>query len=421
MNSRRFPSFSFPAKASAKTLAALIATSALLTACGGGSSQSTEETSDEHEHTGRLLFSLSDSDTLMVFDQEESAFESVEDSAAGNAATLVLADNGLSAAVLSNGIADFVYSGLHSEEEEEALVEAEGEHGHEEAELLSLSLDSVTAMTSTEGHFSLLRNGSTVLLPAEDLEDSGLAFENTTGPASQTYPGLLLEEEHELMLFFAADKAQVYEAGAATGDEFSCTNPAASVQGTEFALVLCDEGVLTVKVEETETDHEIDSDTLTALSSATQVRSNGHDFAAFSADGLWLIHEDDNETLQPESVNLTGVSEICNAAFATEDEETLAVLNSAGYLHIIDAESAEETRIALDETVTTNLSCDALALANGPEGFMVVDKNDGILYIIDAHDGSPYHVHSRYQDNALTTLADVVLMHAIDAEHAHEH
>jgi hypothetical protein len=421
MNSRTFPSLFSRGQASIKTLAASVAAATLLTACGGGSSQSTSDTSEEHEHTGRLLFSLSDSDTLMVFDQEENEFETLADSAAGNAASLLLADNGLSAAVLSNGIVNFVYSGLHSEEEEEALVEAEGEHDHEEAELLTLSLDSVSAMTSTQGHFSLLQNGSTVLLPAEDLEDTELDFENTTGPASQTYPGLVLDEEHELMLFFAAAKAQVYEAGAATGDEFSCSNPAASVQGTEFALVQCDEGVLTVKVEETETDHEIDSATLSALSSATQVRSNGHDFAAFDAASLWLIQEDDNEVLQAESVNLTGVSGICDAAFATEDEETLAVLNSAGYLHIIDAESGAESLIALDETVTTNLSCDDLALANGPEGFMVADKNDGILYIIDAHDGSPYHVHSRYQDDTLTTLADAVFMHAIDAEHTHEH
>src|SRR5690606_9765461 len=114
----------------------VLAMAGLLTACGGGSSSDKAVIDNhDHAHSGRLLYSLTNNTTLKVYDQAEKSFENLESDAAGNAAQLILADNGLSTAVLTNGILNIVYSGLHTEEE---TATTEAEHGeHEHAEMLS--------------------------------------------------------------------------------------------------------------------------------------------------------------------------------------------------------------------------------------------------------------------------------------------
>src|SRR5690606_16560861 len=189
----------------------VLAMAGLLTACGGGSSSDNPATDDQdHAHSGRLLYSLTNNTTLKVYDQAEARFENLDTDATGSAAQLVLADNGLSAAVYSptEKTVQIVYSGLHAEEE---TATTEAEHGeHEHAEMLSTSLNSVDQVVGTRGHFSALLNGYTRLLPTADMEAAGLDFEAALNtPASQTYPALVLEA-HDLKLFFAGNQAVIY-------------------------------------------------------------------------------------------------------------------------------------------------------------------------------------------------------------------
>src|SRR5690606_31375167 len=202
----------------------VLAMAGLLTACGVGSSSDNPATDDQdHAHSGRLLYSLTNNTTLKVYDQAEKSFENLESDAAGNAAQLILADNGLSAAVLTNGILNIVYSGLHTEEE---TATTEAEHGEQEhAERLSNSLDSVDRLVLTRGHSSALLNGYTRLLPTADIEAAGLNFDAARNtPASQTYAARALEDAHGLKLFFSAATAYVYE-DATEKSSFACTTP----------------------------------------------------------------------------------------------------------------------------------------------------------------------------------------------------
>lgn len=410
-----------------------------LSACGGDSSSdsSADDHQHGHEHNGRLLFSLSNTTSLRVFDQAEAEFESLQGDASGNAATLVLADNGLSAVVLANKIAQVVYSGLHAEEDETDATHtatnttnttASEEHAHDEhehAELLTLSLSNVERVISTQGHFSLLANGATQLLPSADVETAGLDFESITGPAAQSFPALVLDEAHELFLFFADDKAQVYEAGVVTADEFACSNPQDAAQAGALNVVLCDEGLQYLLVEDDSGVHSLHSGTVSFASatSITALTSNGHDVVAYNGSNAFLLHEGAAHSLNAETLPLTlgAGSALCQAAFASEDSETLALVSDDAFLNLLNlADSSLNKRVALDETVSSGLSCAQLALAFAPEGFLVADKQAALLYLIDAHDG-PYHVHSRYRDSQLSNLSQMVFMHSMNAAHEHEH
>lgn len=409
----------------------VIALSSALIACGGGSSSSSDDDHyHDHEHSGRLLFSVSDNTTLTVYDEEEEAFDNIG-SAAGNGAQLVLADNGLSAAVLANGILNIVYSGLHAEDDEEGTEEGHGEHEH--AEMLEVSLPSVDQVVTTRGHFSALSNGATQLLPTADVEAEGLAFENTTGPASQTYPALVLDEEHDLKLFFADGQAHVYE-GDTSDTTFACANPQGHAEAGELTVLNCDGSAVYVLIEEHNDHHHIHHDDVAfpAATSISGLTSNGHDVVAWNSTAVWVLEAAEHEhvdvmvvaaaaeeeaDVSAEALTLAlGGATICTAAFATEDEESLGVLSSDGKLHILNLDSAATTTIVLDETASP--SCAGLALANGPEAFLVADKAAGLLYMVDAHDG-PYHIHTRLQDDDMINLSNLVFMHAIDASHDH--
>lgn len=402
-----------------------------LSACGGDSSNNSNDDSGhqhEHEHSGRLLFSLTDTTSLTVFDQAEATFESLDGTASGNAATLVLADNGLSAVVLANNIAQVVYSGLHAEDDEAAEASADATHEeHEHAELLALSLSSVDRVITTQGHFSLLTNGATQLLPSADMEAAGLDFESITGPAAQNFPALVLDEEHGMFLFFAAGKAQVYENGAVTTDEFACSNPQAAAQTGEMSVILCDEGLQYLLVEEENGEHSLHSGSVsfTSPNTMTALISNGHDVVAYNASSAFLLHEEADHSISAEALPLTlsAGKQICQAAFASEDSETLALVSNDAFLNLLDLEdSSANKRVALDETVSNGLNCNQLALAFAPEGFLVADKNAALLYLIDSH-GGPYHVHSRYPNSQLGNLSQMVFMHsmAVSDDHSHTH
>src|SRR5690606_21841589 len=257
-----------------------------------GSSSDNPATDDQdHAHSGRLLYSLTNNTTLKVYDQAEERFENLDTDATGNVAQLVLADNGLSAAVYSptKKTVQIVYSGLHTEEE---TATTEAEHGeHEHAEMLSNSLDSVDRLVVTRGHFSALLNGYTRLLPTADMEAAGLNFEAALNtPASQTYPALVLEEAHDLKLFFTATTAYVYE-DATEKSSFACTTPSGHAEAGELTVLNCGDGAHFVLAEEHDGHHHfytgaVEFDAATTVSGLT---SNGDDIIVWNTSGAWVV------------------------------------------------------------------------------------------------------------------------------------
>src|SRR5690606_9987730 len=150
-------------------------------------------------------------------------------------------------------ILNIVYSGLHAEEESAMAETDHGEHDH--AELLSISPDYVAQVVGTRGHFSALRNGAPHLLPTADAEAAGLNFEAALNtPASQTYPALVLEEAHDLKLFFTATKAHIYEGGT-EDSAFACTTPTGHAEAGELTVLNCGDGAHFVLAEEHDGHH----------------------------------------------------------------------------------------------------------------------------------------------------------------------
>src|SRR5690606_15305970 len=398
-----------------------------------GSSSDNPATDDQdHAHSGRLLYSLTNNTTLKVYDQAEARFENLDTDATGNVAQLVLADNGLSAAVYSptKKTVQIVYSGLHAEEET-ATTEAEhGEHAH--AEMLSISLDSVDQVVVTRGHFSALLNGYTQLLPTADMEAAGLNFEAALNtPASQTYPALVLEEAYDLKLFFTATTAYIYYEDGTEHSSFACTTPSGHAEAGELTVLNCGNGLHFVLAEEHDDHHHfhngaVEFDTATTMTGLT---SNGHDIVAWNSTGAWVVAADEHShsdvTPVMPAVRATALTlplnsaAICTAAFATEDEDTLGLLTDNNQLHLINLADQSTRSITLDESNTTG--CDHLRLATGPEAFMVADRDAGLVYLVDSHDGRPYHIHSRLRDDSIRTLENMVFMHAVDASHDHDH
>lgn len=423
----------------AKSLLVLAISSALV-ACGGSSSSKKDEHDHEHEHehehddhAGRLLFSVQDNDPLFVYDEAENKFDDIG-SATANAATLVLADNGLSAAVLAGTTLNIVFSGLHNDDHNE---EHDHDEEHDHAELLDITLNSVTKVIATRGHFSALSNGATQLLNSDDIENPMLAFETAiTTPASQTYPGIVLDAEHRV--FFAADNAYVYN-DMDLEDTLDCTNPTHHAEAGELTVINCDGTAKYVVLEVHGDHHHIYTGEVAGLSAInlTNLTSNGHDIVAWTSSNAWIIaineHDDShthdmvsiqaaNESLTVEASALTlpelnGAS-ICQAAFATEDKDTLGVLTSNGRLHLINVEDDTNRTLTLDNT---NTDCNSLHLAAGAEAFLVANTVESKLYLIDAHDG-PYHIHSRINDSRISELAHMVYMHASHDDHDdHDH
>lgn len=410
----------------------VIALSSALIACGGGSASSSDDDHNhehEHEHSGRLLFSVSDNTTLTVYDEEEEAFEPLEQYAAGNGAQLVLADNGLSAAVLASGTLNIVYSGLHAEDEEENAEEDHGEHEH--AEMLEVSLPSVDQVVTTRGHFSALRLGATQLLPTADVEAADLDFEPPLDTvASQTYPALVLDEEHGLTLFFAAGQAYVYE-GDISDTTFACVDPQGHAEAGELTVLNCDGSAVYVLIEEHEATVEVHTGEVSGPTGITGLTSNGHEVLAWNGTAAWVLEAAEHEhvdvmvvaaaaeeeaDVSAEALTLAlGGATICNAAFATEDEDTLGILTSNGLLHLTNPNNPQP--LALD--MSENPGCENLFLASGPEAFIAVDKVAEQLYIFDTLSGGSYHLHDRIEGDELANLSNLVFMHAIDASHDH--
>ena len=403
---------------------AVTSASLFLTACGGDSSSSSSE-EEEHEHTGRLLIS-DDTTTLTVYDQSEAAFETLAGSAALASPSLVLADNGLSAAVVNSSSVQFVHSGLHSEEEEEAAEEEE--HDHEEADVIDLTVSgTISKVVTSKGHFAILADGATQLVPADDIESVTAADIETFDAVTQSYPALVLDEDSETLLVFSGDNAVVYTEDSATAVSTSCSSPAWHVESEHMTLFGCDEGVKAMSMEGDFTEFTTLQLPDTASGWPENWITNGEDIVGYSADSVLTVYEDeDTESIVVEDVTTIATSEgasgnICAAAFATEDSDAVAFLSDDANLYVVDTETEEVTTVALKFSDAATLSCADLHMTAAAAGFPVVDESAAYLYLFDAHDGAAYHLHSSVAlDSGIGDINDAVFMHAIESE-AHEH
>ncbi|NVK37183.1 MAG: hypothetical protein HWE18_04600 [Gammaproteobacteria bacterium] len=398
------------------------AASLALTACGGSSSSSS---SSEEEHDISILVSQSNTTSLSLL--EEGALETLDEAAAGNGAKLVLSENGAFAAVLANGTVNFVH-GLHEEEEGE---EAHEEDEHEEAHVLTHNLTGTDiAVVPSNGHFAVLVDGDTTFIEYAELENETPATEDTSGlSVDEVYPALMLDEAHDLKLVFDGTNAKVFEANTEEYS-FACANPSSHGQTSELVVVSCDEGAVSLLIEEGETEHVITSEVLADLDGVDEDyiwRAQGHVIAGFvpnSTDYAIVEHDETNGILvvkgSDDGTNVFSEN-ICDLQLDTTDGDVLT-LTAGGKFVALDHEGAVLKTIALDESAQT--SCGDLVLASASKAVVVIDNNvlKGYGIDVDEPETNPagYHVHERFDLN-VSDIASMVIFHEVGETHDHAH
>lgn len=415
----------------------VVSSALLLTACGGDSSSSSaSSTEDEHNHesNARLLIAETNDTALTIFDQADEQFEALGNAAALGA-SLVRSDDGLSAAVVTSSGVQFVFSGLHEEDGEEEDGEHTESHAAEILDSLTLTASDVT-VSMTHNHFAVLNAGDTLLYPAGSLEEATAAEDTLTfTDVTQTYPAAILDEEHEMFLVFANGTATVYEAGEATEHTIACANPSAVALAHELTLAQCGTELVGVVMEEVEEDStaasgaldneeehsiEIMNIALDGMSVAGLV-SNGevaliNDTGAQSSTVSW---NDDTESVDVTAVTLEGDADlICAIQIATADA-TAGILTNDNQLHFLNVSDDTVSRISLDDSDSD--ACADWNLTSGAQSFAALDNDAGLMYYVDSHDGSSYHIHERFDVPEGTSVSSAAWLHSVEAEDDHDH
>lgn len=260
-------------------------TAMALTGCGGSSGGGSSD-GDDHEHESSILVSQTDTSTLSLL--EDGELESLEDAAAGNGATLVLGETGAYAAVLSGTTVNFVH-GLHEEEdheEEEEEIHDEEEHEHEEEAHLLDHSETGSQVITTSGHFAILNAGSTTFIEYDELENDTPDTEDTSAlSVTETYPALMIDEDHDLVMAFDGTNAKIYE-DTTQEDSFACANPSSHGQTDELVVVTCDEGARAIVIGEDKSHEHTFEDSLLTLdgtASNYEWRAQGHVIVGFES------------------------------------------------------------------------------------------------------------------------------------------
>lgn len=397
----------------------------ILAACGSDDDHSHGDAHDEHEHN--LLISQADSNVLSVL--EEGTPESLDDTASGNVQSMLLANNGEIAAVLSAGTVDFVVVHEHEEEEEGEAHEGEEEHDKLGVVTIAALSSGVSQVTNTIGHFSVLVNNQTQLVPYSVFEEGGNPDSEalSLGIVEEAYPALLLEEgeTETVTLAFDGTNAVVYEDTTATSDTTACSDVDSAAQNAEFAVVSCDDTTFSVKLEEGESDHTIEFDTTFTIATGVEWKTAGGVFVGLGADNQFYVLEE-NETTEvlelegsfaaTETVNEATV-ELCAWGIDSLEAEIFAL--TATELTIFDHYATSHS-ITLDET--QGATCGDLRMATASQAVFVLDNNGAVLYEIDKEEGaSQYHIHGR-ETLSVTDIESAVIFHEVGTDsHSHSH
>lgn len=390
-------------------------TALALTACGGSSSSSSDDTSeaDEHDHEFSILVAQNNTSTLSLL--EEGELEALDDAAAGNGATLVLGETGAYAAVLANNTINFVH-GLHEEEEHE-------EEHEEEAHVLDFDLTGSQVIT-TGGHFAVLDAGTTTFIEYDELENDMPATENTDALSLiETYPALMIDEAHGVVMVFDGTDAKVFE-DTTEEASFACANPSSHGQVDELVVVTCDEGALAVVIEENESteEHTFTNSILTLDGTDADYiwSAQGHVIVGFEpSTSNYAIIELDDETITV-SNSFEFSENICDMQLDSDEQDILAI-TLGGTFVALDHEGIELQSIELDYSVAS--TCDDFTMAAADKTAIVVDNNAQKGYELDiaeSESGSAtYHLHEDF-DLAVSDIASMVVFHEKD-ESEHEH
>jgi hypothetical protein len=397
----------------------IILSSLILAACG--SSNNSASNAEEEEHGHEMMISQQATDTLSFL--EEGNVEALDDTAAANNATLLLSNTGEQAAIITTGSVQFV--AVHHEEE----GETSSEEVHELPEVISITgLDSdVSKVINSNGHFSVLVNGATQLVPYASLEEGATpeAEALLLGIVTEDYPALLLEEgeTESVVLAFNGIDAVVYEGNIASSDKTTCVSVDSAAQSNEFVLVSCDGTSFSVKLEEGVSDHTIEINAIVGISTAVDWATRAGVFVGLGDDNQFYVVEEaiiaDQEVLELESSFAATVNnaELCawgidslSADIFALTADTLTVFNHLGLSH----------SLTLDET--QNANCDDLRLATANKAVFVIDNQAQVLYEIDKEeDAAEYHIHGR-EELSVNDVASAVVFHEVGTEaEAHDH
>lgn len=426
----------------------LISSALLLAACGSDSDSSSSSNNDAggdgHDHghaTARILMTSGNSNDLTIFDQADEKFEALGQATAmsGN---VIRSDDGLSAAVVTSAGVQFVYSGIHAEEEEEhteasaAAEEDEHDETHDAEILTALTLNEAgLKVAMTQNHFAVLKDGNTQFYPAAELEEATApeATLTLTG-VTQTYPAAILDEEHGLRLVFAKDQAIVYEGTEATDTVLDCVSPTAVVKAHEMTLAQCGTGLIAVVVEEHEHAEEAQAEDEGAAEDEPSIEtptidlgglavsklvSNSHKAVAVSSGvALKSVTWKDDKVVIADMALETTATAICDVNFATADTKA-GILTNDGQVHFTDLKANTTRKIELDDS-NDSATCADWALTSGPQSFTVTDSDVGKMYYIDSHDGHPYHIHEKFDLTSGTDVAAAAMLHSAGMEHNHD-
>lgn len=388
----------------------LLLTSMALVACGGDSSDDNNDNAgEEHEHEHSALVTQQNSAALSVL--EEGAPESITDLQA-NGASLLLASTGEHAAIITDGLVQFIES--HSEEEEE---EGHDEEEHELPELSEFTVSGTSvSVVNTVGHFSVLVDGDTTFVPYEAPAAEVFALDG-----DQSAPALLLDEEHNLVLAFVGGNAVVYEGTVASEvDTFTCGTVNSVAHVGEFAVVSCDSSNFSVKVEEGVEDHTIEIADLGIQTSVEWASRAGVYVGKGEDDKFYVLEEDEEtETLELEGgAGFDAPEGMCDWAIDSVEAKLFTLTSSQ--LIVREHDGSVHVTLGIDESQGSN--CGDFVLAPANNAVFVMDNAGAVLYEIDIDEGaSLYHIHGR-ETMTVTDVAAAVVFHEIGStEHDHDH
>lgn len=396
-------------------------TALALTACGGSknnnnnnndstSSIDDNDNSAVHKHEYSILVAQKNTSTLSLL--EEGELEALDDAAAGNGATLVLSDSGAYAATFTNNTVNFVH-GLH-----------------EEAHVLDYSLTGIKVIT-TDGHFAVLDTGTTTFIEYDELGNDTPATEDTSAlSVTETYPALMIDEEHELVMVFDGTDAKFYE-DTTEKDSFTCATPTSHGQTDKLVVISCGAGALALIIEENTAGHTFKSSELTLDGTSSKYiwRAEGHVIVGFEPDtSNYAIVEFDGispEVAQGSDTSTSAIERtICDIKLDSEEQDVLVLgagdtTNAGDKLVVLNHEGKTLKDVTLNEL--SNTACNGLIMASASNRAVIINNGAQKAYDIDAHQGDSYHIHSEY-DLLVGDITDVVIFHGKDEdEDGHDH
>jgi len=252
----------------------------------------------------------------------------------------------------------------------------------------------------------------------------------------ETYPALMIDEGHGLIMVFDGTDAKFYE-GTEVEASFACATPTSHGQTDELVVVSCGAGALALVIEEDEAteEHTFTSSALTLDGTASDYiwRAQGHVIVGFEpGTSNYAIVELDESGATSSVVVVEGTDtgasaierNICDIKLDSEEQDVLVLVagdatNAGDKIVVLNHEGEVLQNVTLNQSTGTD--CENLVMASASKSALVVDNVAQEAYDLDAHDSGNYHVHSTYELD-VSDITSVVIFHEIDeVGDAHDH